>query len=106
MSLLAVYTTVATQSDAQTMAHAIITQRLAACVHIVAIESVYRWDGAVQQESEWRLMCKTTTTQYAALAAAIRQLHTYTLPAIYALPIVQSDPEYADWVTRSVIAAS
>ncbi|MCB2071832.1 MAG: divalent-cation tolerance protein CutA, partial [Ottowia sp.] len=58
--ILLVLTTVATQADAQVLARSMVEQRLAACAHIEAIDSVYRWQGAVQQEGEWRLLLKTT----------------------------------------------
>ena len=102
MDLLAVYTTVATRDDAQRLARALVGQRLAACVQIDAIDSVYHWDGALQQEPEQRLTIKTTAAAWPALAAAIRALHPYQLPAIHALPVAEADAAYAAWVAAQV----
>jgi periplasmic divalent cation tolerance protein len=101
-ALLAVFTTVATLEDAERMARALVERRLAACVQIDAIRSVYRWQAQVQQNCEQRLMCKTTAARYPALQAAIRELHSYELPAIHALAVAQAWGPYADWVRESV----
>jgi len=75
-----------------------VEQRLAACAQISPIESIYRWQGAVQQEPEWRLLLKTTAARYPALQAALRAQHPYELPAIAALPCSHALAEFADWV--------
>jgi periplasmic divalent cation tolerance protein len=95
MKLIAVTTTVAHQADAHRMAQAIVERRLAACAQIGAIESFYRWDGAVRNEAEWRIDFKTTTEQYSAIEAAIRELHSYDLPAITAVAMEAAFEPYA-----------
>lgn len=98
MTLLAVYTTLATRDDAQRMATALVERRLAACAQIDAIESVYRWQNSVRQDTEFRLMLKTTEARYPALEAAILSLHPYDLPAIHAVAVVHAHAPYAAWV--------
>ena len=100
--LLLVLTTLATQSDAQALARAMVEQRLAACAQISPIESIYRWQGAVRQEPEWRLLLKTTAARYPALQAALRERHPYELPAIVALPCSHALAEFAEWVQEGV----
>jgi len=97
-SVLIVLTTLATKTEAQTLARLLVEQRLAACAQINAIESIYRWEGAVQQDSEWRLLLKTAPDRYAALEAAILQHHPYDLPAIVALPSSHALASFAQWV--------
>lgn len=101
MTPIAVVTTVATQDDARRLARALVEQRLAACAQISAIESVYRWQGAVQQEPEQRVLFKTVRERYDEVAAALRALHPYELPAIHALALAEVDPAYADWVVEN-----
>lgn len=96
--LLLVLTTLASADDARALARALLERRLVACAQISAVESLYRWDGAVQQEPEARLLLKTTTAQWPALQAAVRALHPYTLPALLALPVARALPAFADWV--------
>lgn len=104
MDLLAVYTTVASRDDARRIAAELVRRRLAACAQIDAIESFYHWDGALQHEPEYRLLLKTTAAAWPALAAALRALHPYQLPAIHALALDRVHPPYADWVAAQVDA--
>lgn len=97
-AFLAVVTTVDSQPQAQHMARTLVERGLAACAQISAIESFYRWDGAVQNAQEWRVLFKTTRARYAALAQAIQTLHSYELPAIHACAIEEIDATYAAWV--------
>lgn len=104
MKLLAVYTTVATAEAARDMARALVERKLAACAQISQIESVYAWNGAVQDEVEYRIMFKTTAAQYPAVEAAIRALHTYELPAIHAVAVAYAYAPYAAWVAQGASA--
>jgi periplasmic divalent cation tolerance protein len=97
-SLIAVYTTTDSPELAERLARDLVQARLAACVHIESIESVYEWAGKLEHAREWRLMCKTVQGRYADLAAAIAQRHNYALPALYALPITDASPAYQAWV--------
>lgn len=98
MDMLAVFTTVADQAQADALARAAVEQHLAACVQTDAIRSTYRWEGQVVCESEVRLMFKTTRARYPALEALLRAQHPYELPAIYALPVSGASTAYAAWV--------
>jgi len=96
-----VVTTVGTAEQARTLARAMVERRLAACAQITAIESCYRWQGQVHQESEFRLLFKTRAELYADLEAAIRAAHPYELPAIHAVPTERAYAPYAEWVEAS-----
>jgi len=100
--LLLVLTTVASNEEARRLAHELVRRRLVACAQINEIESVYEWQGAVAQEPEWRLLLKTEASRYPVLQAAIRELHSYGLPAIVAVPVSAALPAFADWVAQSV----
>ena len=98
---LLVVTTVSTREQALALARAMVERRLAACAQISAIDSVYRWQGRVEQEPECRVLFKTRAELYAELEAAIRAIHPYELPAIHALSTVQAHGPYAEWVAAS-----
>lgn len=98
---LLVMTTVASADEARALARAMVERRLAACAQITAIESFYRWRGAVENEPEWRVLFKTRADGYAALESAIREAHPYELPAIHAVATQQAYAPYADWVDES-----
>ncbi|MBB5205265.1 periplasmic divalent cation tolerance protein [Inhella inkyongensis] len=97
-ALLLALTTVASSEQAQQLARGLVEQRLAACVQIQVIESVYRWDGALQQDSEWRLLIKTTQARWSALQDWLLAQHPYAVPALLAWPASQAAPAFADWV--------
>jgi periplasmic divalent cation tolerance protein len=101
MTPIAVVTTVATRAEAQTMAQALVQRRLAACAQISQIDSVYRWQGQVQQEPECRIVIKTTRERYAQVELAIRELHGYELPAIHAVAFEAIYAPYAEWIAQS-----
>lgn len=97
-ALLLVLTTLATREEALALGRAMVEERLAACAQVEAITSVYRWQGAVQQDGEWRLLLKTTAARYPALEAALRARHPYELPALVALPVAAAAAPFAAWV--------
>lgn len=100
--LLLVMTTAATRDDARRIGLALVERRLVACAQLSDIESLYRWQGRLEQSPECRLVLKTTVESYAAVEAAIRELHPYELPAIHAMPVTQAYGPYADWVREEI----
>lgn len=99
MDCLLVITTLPDADSAHRLATALVEQRLAACVNILApCRSVYRWQGRIEDSAEVPLLIKTTDARYAALEAAIRAVHPYELPEIVAVGIDRGSPEYLAWV--------
>ncbi len=101
MSLIAVITTTDSIESAQQIASALVEQGLAACVQVSRIESFYTWQDEIQNDEEFRLLAKTTKEQYAAVEAAILELHTYELPAIFALETSKAYGPYVNWVAEN-----
>ncbi len=100
--VIAATTTVTDMETARRIARAIVESRLAACVQMTAIESVYRWEGTLQHEPEVRLVFKSTRAQWEALCSAIAELHPYTVPAIHAVALDMVHTPYAEWVAEQV----
>ncbi len=98
---LLVVTTVGTLDDARAMAQALVEQRLAACAQITPIESFYRWQGRVENDTEFRVLFKTRTACWPDIEAAIRALHRYELPAIHAIATARAYTPYAEWVREN-----
>ena len=95
-------TTVATAADAKTLARALVEARLAACVQIMPIASVYRWEGAVEEAAEQLLLCKIAATDASEVEAAIRARHAYEVPEIIVAPITAGHAAYLAWLAASV----
>ncbi len=84
---------------AQALARQLVERRLAACVNLLPpMQSVYRWQGQVEQAGEVQLLAKTCADRLDALTAAIVQLHPYELPEILALTPSAGLPAYLDWI--------
>lgn len=97
---IAVVTTLPTREQALGMARALVERRLAACAQIDTIESIYRWQGTIEHEGEFRLLLKTLAARYDDVVQAIRERHSYELPAIHALALDPIEPAYAQWIAR------
>jgi periplasmic divalent cation tolerance protein len=99
MPTLLVLTNCPDEASANAIALALVEERLAACVSILPrVQSVYRWQGAVESATEIPLFIKSTATNYPALEAAIRDRHPYQVPEIIALPVEHGLPAYLDWI--------
>ena len=85
---LVVLTTASSPEEASRIARYVVEARLAACVNIIdRVQSVYRWQGAVESATEVLLIIKTSDSNVDALEAAIRELHSYEVPEILSLPV-------------------
>lgn len=98
MTAIAVVTTVGSKKEARRMAHALVEAKLAACAQMSKIESVYAWKGAIEHGKEYRVLFKTTAERYDAVERAIRDLHSYELPAIHAFAFERVSAPYAEWI--------
>jgi periplasmic divalent cation tolerance protein len=99
MEAILVLTNLPDAASARALAEHLVTERLAACVNILApCRSVYRWQGKVEQAEEVPLLIKTRADRYAALEAAIRVRHPYELPEIVAVPVSHGLPGYLGWL--------
>jgi periplasmic divalent cation tolerance protein len=98
-----VLTTWPADRDPVTLASPLVEERLAACVNAWPVmESVYRWEGAVQREPERQLVIKTTAARLDALYAKLRDLHPYEVPEFLVIEIAGGSTPYLDWVRSSV----
>jgi periplasmic divalent cation tolerance protein len=94
------------QENARDIAVALIEQRLAACVHVMPIESHYRWQGQVHHDPEFLLQAKTTAEKLAAIEDLIKRLHSYELPEISVTAIIGGAADYLAWIADCVTPAS
>lgn len=93
-----VLTTTATSEEAESLARGLVEAGLGACVQIQAIRSIYRWQGALCNESEFRLTIKTRRAQFSALEHFIREHHSYETPEIVQIPITAGSAAYLQWI--------
>lgn len=93
-----ILTTTANEAEAQSLARALVEARLAGCVQIEPVRSVYRWRGEVCEEPEFRLLIKTRAALYRRAEAFIRARHSYEVPEILCLPVSGGSAEYLRWL--------
>lgn len=102
-----VMTTLPADADGLTFAQSLVAARLAACVNLLPVmESVYRWEGKVDQERERQLVIKTSRLRLVALWERVRELHPYETPEFIVLPIVDGNDAYLRWVGDSTRTSS
>ena len=97
-------TTTATQEQAEAIARALLEARLAACVQIVPCQSLYHWQGAIEESRELRCSIKTRKDLFPEITQLIRSLHPYETPEIVAVAIVDGAPDYMNWMQQELKA--
>lgn len=104
MSVVSVYAVFADAEEAERIGRAVIEERLAACINILApVRSIYRWKGSIETADEVAAIFKTHHWRSDALIARIAELHSYDVPCVVSWPIDKIVGSYADWVEDSVI---
>jgi len=98
-----VMVTAGSHSEAEAIASSLVEAKLAACVSITPIKSIYSWEGKIESQEEWQLTIKTDLGQFAALEAQVLQLHSYEVPEIIALPLVTGSQPYLEWISANVV---
>lgn len=94
-----VYATFANMEEAERIGRAMVEAEHAACVNILApCRSIYRWEGAIETTEEVPALFKTRADKVDSLIAAIAKMHSYSVPAIAAWPVILAGPGYAEWV--------
>jgi len=100
---IVVFMTAANGEEATRLADLLVGAHLAACVQILPeMESVYRWEGKIERQSEILLIAKTTTAKFAELEREVRALHSYETPEIIAVPIIAGSSPYLSWLIDSL----
>jgi periplasmic divalent cation tolerance protein len=98
-----VLTTAGSDEQALTIARALVERRLAACVNVLhGACSVYRWQGKIEEEEERVLLIKTDEARFPRVRDAIREVHSYAVPEVLAIPIADGDRDYLAWLAQAI----
>lgn len=90
--------TAGSETEAESLATALVEAGLAACVNLTPVRSIYTWQGQLQSEPEWQLIIKTQRSHFAALETKVRELHSYEVPEVLAVPLVAGSAPYLNWL--------
>ena len=101
---IVVFVTVGSPDEGDRLARALVEEQLAACVNrIKSVQSVYRWQGTVQQSEEELLIIKTKQELFERLKKRVQDLHGYSVPEIIALPILEGSESYLKWLGEQLL---
>jgi periplasmic divalent cation tolerance protein len=105
--LRVILTTTAVEEQALSIARALVSERLAACVNIIGpIRSVYRWRDAIEDDREFLLLIKTRALNYMKVERRVREMHAYEVPEVLALSVDRGSPPYIQWLLASTGATA
>ena len=100
---IVVLVTAGSLKEARRIARRLVEARLAACVNLSPVESIYRWQGKVETGRERLLIIKTSRELFPKLQDEIVKLHSYSTPEIICLPIVDGSPQYLNWLSECIV---
>jgi len=99
---IAVFITAPSEDMAAAIARSLVEARLAACANIIrGIRSIYTWQGKVQDDPETLMIVKTRRDLFDGIKSKVKELHSYEVPEIVALPIVAGSEDYLRWLRES-----
>ena len=102
MSAIVVIVTASNEDEAAKIGKFLVDERLAACANIIPkIRSIYRWEGRVQDDPEALMLIKSTDDKFEEIEARVKELHSYSVPEIIAIPIGAGSSDYLSWIETS-----
>lgn len=102
MDKIAILVTTSNVDEAAKIGRALVEEGIAACANIVeGVRSIYRWKGEVCDDRECLMVVKTTAANFDAVEKIVRELHSYEVPEVIAIPIVNGSKPYLDWVEEN-----
>ena len=96
--MIIVYVVCRDRDEARRIGRLLVERWLAACTNLFPIESFYWWQGEIVEDNEHVLLAKTRPECYESLAAAVKSVHSYSVPAIIRLPVIDADRQYLAWL--------
>ena len=98
-----IYMTAGSREEARKIGKELVTSRLAACVNILDnMNSVYMWQGKIQEDTEVVMIAKTTRANVPQLVETVKSLHSYDCPCIVSLPVLDGHQPFLDWIVEEV----
>lgn len=99
-----VLVTAASKQEAEKIVNHLLNDKLIACANIVGpVTSLYRWSGNIEHNEEWLTIMKTRQNLFERLTEVVKTLHSYEVPEILALPIVEGSKDYLDWMQSCLV---
>ena len=100
--LVIAYIPCGSEEEAQKIGKSLVKEKLAACANIIRSNSIYEWVGEMKSEGEWIVLAKTIPKKFAEIKKKVKSMHSYELPCIIGIPVVDVNEPYLDWVEEQV----
>ncbi len=98
IEFVTIYTTFPDEETAKRICQELVSNSLIACANLLPIQSIYKWEDAIEHETEVAALFKTRAELIAVIESTLTELHPYEVPAVIAWPIVSGNPGYLDWI--------
>jgi len=99
-----IFVTCGSEEEAVKISNALVEERLAACVNLISpVRSIYRWEEKIWDEKEWFLIIKTQRKRFQEIETRVKSLHSYSVPEIISLPIVEGSSSYLNWLAEMTL---
>ena len=95
------YITTKDEDEARKIGRVLVTEKLVACVNIHPIDSIFRWQGEVQEDTEVAVFLKTKAGLVDEVIGRVKELHSYQVPCVVSLPIEKGNPDFLQWIEES-----
>jgi periplasmic divalent cation tolerance protein len=96
-----IYITAEDEDEARQIGKTLVKERLAACVNIHPVKSVFRWQGKIEEEEEVAMLVKTKAELADRVIKRVKELHSYEVPDIISIPIDKGYPDYLKWIEET-----
>ena len=101
---IVIFVTASSIHEARKIGRTLVEEGLVACCNISqSIESIFTWQGKINVGNEVLIILKTKENLFHAVEKRVKQLHSYEVPEIIALPIIQGSKDYLDWVAKETV---
>jgi len=94
--------TTTSEKDSDAIARILVKEKLAACVNLIPIRSIYFWKGKIEEDKEYLLIIKTKTSVIDKLKKKLKEIHSYEVPELIVLPIEDGLPAYLNWLNETI----
>jgi len=105
IAYIIILVTCASREEAEEITQVLVAEKLIACGNIVpSVQSIFFWQGKVSNENESLILAKSTRDHFPTILKRVKSLHSYTVPEIIALPVIEGSPDYLEWISSTVRA--
>ena len=101
MQYRSIYITAGDEAEARSIGRILVEEKLAACANFFPVQSIYRWEGGIEEEGEIAILVKTRAELVDKVIERVKELHSYEVPCIVSLPIENGNPAYLQWIEES-----